>query len=105
MRQVWVVMDHKKHPHGWLEMNSGDFRERVKGLRRVPSGDGGELYMGADGRVEVEAYPPRQPVAVPANLGVCYECRSTVDAEELRDGRGLCKACGKLPSRLSRYER
>ena len=92
-------MDHAKAPDGFREMTTSEFKARVKDLRRVPSGDGGELYFGKDGKIAVEAYPPRPNMPLAPGLGFCACCRSTVDAVELQDGRGYCKGCAAMPSR------
>lgn len=95
-RETWIVLDHAKHPQGFVEMTRAEVRERTKNLSRVPSGDGGELYKDLAGLVVVEAYPPRKPPGV----GACMSCGSLVDSEEIFDGRGHCKTCAGMPTRL-----
>jgi hypothetical protein len=94
----WAVLDHVKHPSGFVNMTPAEIRERTAHLERKPSGDGGDLYFDKAGLVVVEAYPPRN------GLGGCLSCHATVDSEELKDGGGVCKACAKL-SPASRWER
>jgi len=91
----WAVLDHAKHPGGFVNMTRAELRERTKHLSRKPSGDGGDLYFDLAGLIVVEAYPPRTQPLDP-KLGACASCHATVDAEELRDGGGVCKSCAKL---------
>lgn len=94
-RGFWAVLDHAKHPQGFVNMTAAEIRERTKNLTRKPSGDGGDLYFDLAGMIVVEAYPPRG-MRPGAGLGSCRSCHATVDAEELRDGGGVCKSCAKL---------
>jgi uncharacterized Fe-S radical SAM superfamily protein PflX len=88
----WAVLDHAKHPGGFVNMTRAEVRERTKNLRRQASGDGGELYFDLAGLIVVEAYPPRNG----NGLGACMSCHVNCDVEELKDGGGVCKSCAKL---------
>jgi hypothetical protein len=91
----WAVLDHAKHPGGFVNMTAAEIRERTKNLSRRPSGDGGDLYFDLAGMIVVEAYPPRDMTTRPG-VAACGSCHANVDVEELRDGGGVCKSCAKL---------
>lgn len=95
-RGLWRVMDYERHPAGWQGFTTRELKERAAGLRRVTSGDGGELWFDAKGVMVLESYPPPNrnlTAEVP-----CDECGTPLPP----GAPPLCHACTALPARMIR---
>lgn len=94
--KYWRVMDYQRHADGWQQMTTREVKERAAGLRRVTSGDGGELWFDEKGVMVLECYPP--PVVHLAAPIACDECGTAMPP----GSPPLCQACTALPARIIR---